>query len=263
LQDTDFVVVAGRPGMGKTALATNIAFNVAKHEHPVGFFSLEMSAEQLATRVLAQLTGVASHDIRRGKIDEYKFGKLNDSAFELSGMPFYIDETSGISIAQLVTRARRMKRQYGIELVVVDYLQLLHGSNRRENRVQEITEITTQLKSLAKEIRVPVLGVSQLSRSVEHRDDKRPQLSDLRESGSIEQDADVVTFVFREEYYLLACEPDVKQTEAHAKWLVDMNAAKGKADLLVSKHRHGPTGVIKLQFDARFTRFSDLADERV
>ena len=219
LQSSDLIILAGRPGMGKTALATNIAYNVARawrgevradghidtvNGGIVGFFSLEMSAEQLATRIIAEQTGIPSSTIRRGGINERDFEKIKDVAIELQHLPFFIDETGGLSIAQLAARARRLKRQHGLDLLVIDYIQLLQGSTRRaqENRVQEVTEITTSLKALAKELNVPVVALSQFSRQVENRDDKRPQLSDLRESGSIEQDADVVMFVFREEYYL-------------------------------------------------------------
>ena len=204
--------------MGKTALATNIAFNVARAHRGevkadgktesvdggiVGFFSLEMSSEQLATRIIAEQSGVSSSRIRRGDISEQEFHLVSQAMREMQSVPFYIDPTGGLSIAQLTARARRLKRQKGLDLLVVDYLQLLSGAKtKNENRVQELTEITTGLKALAKELNVPILGLSQLSRQVEQRDDKRPQLSDLRESGSIEQDADVVLFVYREEYYL-------------------------------------------------------------
>ena len=219
LQPSDLIILAGRPGMGKTALATNIAYNVAKacasgevradghtatvNGGIVGFFSLEMSAEQLATRIIAEQTGIPSNKIRRGVIDEADFENIKDISIELQSLPFYVDETGGLSIGQLAARARRLKRQRGLDLLVIDYIQLLQGSTRRssENRVQEITEITTRLKALAKELNVPIVALSQLSRQVEAREDKRPQLADLRESGSIEQDADVVLFVFREEYY--------------------------------------------------------------
>src|SRR3954452_3500932 len=238
LQPSDLIIVAGRPGMGKTALATNIAFNIAQayvgEKQPdgavktlnggiVGFFSLEMSAEQLATRIIAEQSGVPSYKIRRGDIREDDFHKVTDAAREMQAIPFYIDQTGGISIAQLAARARRLKRQRGLDMLVIDYLQLLSGSNRKgENRVQELTEITTGLKALAKELSVPVVALSQLSRQVENRDDKRPQLSDLRESGSIEQDADVVLFVYREEYYLKNKEPK-PGTEEYFKWQSDMD----------------------------------------
>jgi replicative DNA helicase len=280
LQPSDLIIVAGRPGMGKTALATNIAYNVA-HAYRgevqpdgsmatvnggiVGFFSLEMSAEQLATRIISERTEVPSSTIRRGGISETDFEKIKDVSIELQGLPFYVDETGGLSIAQLAARARRLKRQRGLDLLVIDYIQLLQGSQRRqsESRVQEVTEITTNLKALAKELNVPVIALSQLSRQVESRDDKRPQLSDLRESGSIEQDADVVLFVFREEYYLANKEPR-PGTEEHMKWQTEMDVVLGKAELIIGKQRHGPTGTVQVQFDARVTRFGDLSpDDRL
>src|SRR4051795_8925176 len=276
LQPSDLVIIAGRPGMGKTALATNIAFNVAKdyafEKQPdgshktvnggvVGFFSLEMSAEQLATRIVAEQSGVPSYRIRRGDITEPDFYKITDTARELQSIPFYIDQTGGISIAQLTARARRLKRQRGLDLLVVDYLQLLSGSSKKgDNRVQEMTEITTGMKALAKELNVPIIGLSQLSRQVENRDDKRPQLSDLRESGSIEQDADMVVFVFREEYYVKGKEP-APGTLEHNEWQSKMERVHGKAEVIVGKSRHGPTGTIQLAFQADVTRFTDLADE--
>jgi replicative DNA helicase len=276
LQRSDLVILAGRPGMGKTALATNIAYNVAKGWHGevrpdgrmetinggiVGFFSLEMSAEQLATRIISEQTEVPSYRIRRGEIDPTDFDRIAAMAREMEQIPLYIDETGGLSIAQLAARARRLKRQRGLDLLVVDYIQLLQGSTRRaqEGRVHEVTEITTGLKTLAKELNLPILALSQLSRQVENRDDKRPQLSDLRESGSIEQDADVVMFVFREEYYLKNKEPRAG-TEEHFKWLAEMEAVHGKAELILGKQRHGPTGTVQLHFDANVTRFADLAD---
>ncbi|MGD9542489.1 replicative DNA helicase [Methylocystis sp.] len=276
LQKSDLIIVAGRPGMGKTALATNIAFNVANayqfETEPdgshktvnggiVGFFSLEMSAEQLATRVIAEQSGVASYKIRRGDINEDDFRRIADAARHMQSIPFYIDQSGGISIAQLTARARRLKRQKGLDLLVVDYLQLLAGSrSRNDNRVQELTEITTGLKALAKELNVPIIALSQLSRQVESRDDKRPQLSDLRESGSIEQDADVVMFVFREEYYLRNREPR-EGTEEHIQWMAEMERAHGRAEAIIGKQRHGPTGTVQLAFEAEVTRFSNLADE--
>src|SRR6478609_1816588 len=276
LQRSDLVILAGRPAMGKTSLVTNIAFNIAKayegERQPdgtmktinggiVGFFSLEMSAEQLATRVIAEQSGVPSYKIRRGDMREDDFYKITEAAREMQSIPFYIDQTGGISIAQLTARARRLKRQRGLDVLVIDYLQLLSGSGKKgENRVQELTEITTGLKALAKELAVPVIALSQLSRQVESRDDKRPQLSDLRESGSIEQDADVVIFVYREEYYLKGKEPR-PGTEDHNKWQIEMEAMHGVAELIIGKQRHGPTGAVALQFDADVTRFSDRADE--
>jgi replicative DNA helicase len=262
--------------MGKTALATNIAYNIAKAHRAevqadgtmksvnggiVGFFSCEMSAEQLATRILAEQTSIASSSIRRGGITEADFEKIRDYSIELQSLPLYVDETGGLSISQLTARARRLKRQKGLDLIVVDYIQLLQGSGKRsDNRVQEVTEITTSLKALAKELNVPVIALSQLSRQVESRDDKRPQLSDLRESGSIEQDADVVMFVYREEYYLANKEPRVGTPE-YEKWQLDMSLVHGKAEVIIGKQRHGPTGTVELQFEGQFTRFSDLAQD--
>jgi replicative DNA helicase len=277
LQPSDLIIVAGRPGMGKTSLATNMAYNIARawrgdvrpdghietvNGGIVGFFSLEMSAEQLATRIISEQTEIPSYRIRRGEIDPADFDRIAAVAREMESIPLYIDETGGLAIAQLAARARRLKRQRGLDLLVIDYIQLLQGSTRRaaEGRVQEVTEITTGLKALAKELNVPILALSQLSRQVEARDDKRPQLSDLRESGSIEQDADVVLFVFREEYYLKNKEPRAG-TEEHFKWQTDMEAVHGKAELIIGKQRHGPTGTVPVQFKADVTRFSDLADE--
>jgi replicative DNA helicase len=278
LQSSDLIIVAGRPGMGKTALATNIAYNIANawqgEVRPdghittvnggiVGFFSLEMSAEQLATRIIAEQSGIPSSTIRRGGINERDFEKIKDVAVELQHLPMFIDETGGLTVAQLAARARRLKRQKGMDLLVIDYIQLLQGSSRRsqENRVQEVTEITTNLKALAKELNVPIMALSQLSRQVENRDDKRPQLSDLRESGSIEQDADVVMFVFREEYYLSNKEPR-PGTDEHIKWRTEMEQSHGRAEVIIGKQRHGPTGTVELQFEAEVTRFGNLAQER-
>jgi replicative DNA helicase len=281
LQHSDLIILAGRPGMGKTALATNIAYNVAKAFTPgdvrpdghtetlnggiVGFFSLEMSAEQLGTRIIAEQTKIPSNKIRRGGIEEVDFDTISNVAIELQKLPFYIDETGGLSIGQLAARARRLKRQHGLDLLVVDYLQLLQGSGRfSDSRVQEITDITTRLKALAKELKVPILALSQLSRQVEQRDDKRPQLSDLRESGSIEQDADVVLFVFREEYYHQMRKPSETNREKFAEWLAEGERVEGRAEVIIGKQRHGPTGTVELQFDAAVTRFANLADsERV
>jgi replicative DNA helicase len=278
LQPSDLIIVAGRPGMGKTALATNIAYNIARAHRGetrpdghietvnggiVGFFSLEMSAEQLATRIISERTGIPSSSIRRGGINETDFEKIKDVSIELQGLPFYVDETGGLSIAQLAARARRLKRQRGLDVLVIDYIQLLQGSQRKanESRVQEVTEITTNLKALAKELNVPIIALSQLSRQVESRDDKHPQLSDLRESGSIEQDADVVLFVFREEYYLANKEPR-PGTEEHLKWQTEMDLVMGKAELIIGKQRHGPTGTVQVQFEAHVTRFGDLASDQ-
>src|ERR1700691_175718 len=274
LQASDLVILAGRPGMGKTALATNIAFNVARafegRTRPdgtvettnggiVGFFSLEMSAEQLATRIIAEQSAVASYKIRRGDITEADFHHVADAVREMQQIPFYIDQTGGVSIAQLTARARRLKRQRGLDLLVVDYLQLLAGSkSRSENRVQELTEITTGLKALAKELNIPILACSQLSRQVEQRDDKRPQLSDLRESGSIEQDADVVMFVFRESYYKSRTEPR-EGTPEHLAWQEEMDRVRNLAEVIIGKQRHGPIGTVKMHFNEDLTKFSDLA----
>ena len=275
LQKSDLVILAGRPAMGKTSLATNIAFNVAKawrgevmpdgHTKTVdggivGFFSLEMSSEQLATRILAEQAEVSSSDIRRGRIHDNQFSKLVDVSNMMSRLPLYIDDTGGISVAQLAARARRLKRQKGLDFLVVDYLQLLSGSSRAasQNRVQELTEITTTLKALAKELEIPIVALSQLSRQVEARDDKRPQLADLRESGSIEQDADVVLFVYRDEYYLKNKEPK-EGTPEHLTWQGEMERVHGKAEVIIAKQRHGPTGTVQLSFEAQFTRFGNLA----
>ncbi|HEY5225264.1 MAG TPA: replicative DNA helicase, partial [Methylovirgula sp.] len=276
LQSSDLVIIAGRPGMGKTALATNIAFNIAKAYEStprpdgsletvnggiVGFFSLEMSAEQLATRIISEQAAVPSYKIRRGDISEAEFHRVAEAARDMQTIPFYIDQTGGISISQLTARARRLKRQRGLDLLVVDYLQLLSGSkNRSDNRVQELTEITTGLKALAKELSVPILALSQLSRQVENRDDKRPQLSDLRESGSIEQDADVVMFVYREEYYVKNKQPR-EGSEEFLAWQSTMEQVHGKAEVIIGKQRHGPTGTVELAFEAEMTRFSNLARE--
>ena len=277
LQPSDLVILAGRPGMGKTALATNIGYNVARAWVPgeprpdgqavtanggiVGFFSLEMSAEQLATRIIAEQTGIPSNQIRRGAIGEADFERIKDHSIELQHLPLFVDQTGGLSVAQLAARARRLKRQRGLDLLIIDYLQLLQGSTRRsqENRVQEITEITTKLKALAKELQVPIMALSQLSRQVESREDKHPQLSDLRESGSIEQDADVVLFVYREEYYHVMRKPLESDREKFAAWLADSDKYHGKAEVIIGKQRHGPTGTVELQFDGAITKFSSLA----
>lgn len=273
LQRSDLIILAGRPGMGKTSLATNFAFNIANVYRAeatengeneggiVGFFSLEMSSEQLATRIISEQTELSSSKIRRGEITEDEFSKLLHTVRRMQQIPLFIDQTGGISIAQLAARARRLKHQHGLDVLVIDYVQLMTGASRRasENRVQEITEITTGLKALAKELNVPIIALSQLSRQVESREDKRPQLSDLRESGSIEQDADVVLFVFREEYYVKNKEPKIG-TEEHLKWQADMEDVFGKAEVIIAKQRHGPTGAVKLAFQSEFTRFSDLVD---
>ena len=264
LHNQDLVIIGGRPSMGKTALATNIAFHAAKNiqdkglKSSVAFFSLEMSSEQLSTRILSEQSRIKSNDIRRGKISEEQFDKFIETSKNISELPLYIDETPAISIAAISNRARRIKRLFGCELVVVDYIQLMRATNiRNEGRVQEISEITQGLKAIAKELNVPVLAVSQLSRAVEQRDDKKPQLSDLRESGSIEQDADVVMFVYREAYYLERKEPRPATVE-HAEWQAKMNEISNLADIMIGKQRHGPTGNIKVEFESMFTKFRDI-----
>ncbi len=269
LQASDLIVLAGRPSMGKTALATNIAFHAAKahaqdsRDTPlnggvVGFFSLEMSAEQLAIRILAEESKVPSEKIRRGELSHGEFEKVALAAQDLASVPFYIDDTPALTIGALRTRARRLKRQHGLSFIIVDYLQLLNASgSRHDNRVLEISEITRGLKTLAKELNVPVVALSQLSRAVEQRDDKRPQLADLRESGTIEQDADVVLFIYREEYYLSRQQPP-EGSEKHAEWQTKMEQVHSIAEIIVSKQRHGPTGKLNLFFDGRFTKFADL-----
>ena len=263
LHKSDLIIIAGRPSMGKTALATNIAFNAAKKlqddgkKSSIAFFSLEMSSEQLSTRILAEQSRIKSNDIRRGRISEEQFDKFIETSKNISELPLYIDETPAISIAALSNRARRIKRLHGLNMVVVDYIQLMRASNFKDGRVQEISEITQGLKALAKELSVPVVALSQLSRAVEARDDKKPQLADLRESGSIEQDADVVMFVYREAYYLERKEPRPATVE-HAEWQAKMNEVSSLAEIIIGKQRHGPTGNIMLEFEAMFTKFKDI-----
>ncbi len=275
LHPSDLLILAGRPSMGKTSLATNIAFNIAKAykrgQRPdgsegavnggvVGFFSLEMSAEQLAARILSEAAEVPSENIRRGDMTEGEFRRFVEAAKALEACPLYIDDTPALPIAQVAARARRLKRTYGLDVLMVDYLQLLRGSSRgSENRVQEVSEITQGLKAIAKELNIPVVALSQLSRQVENREDKRPQLSDLRESGSIEQDADVVMFVFREEYYREREKPGDHDLEGMAKWQQVMEQVHGKAEVIIGKQRHGPIGSVDLSFEGRFTRFGNLA----
>ena len=283
LHDSDLIILAGRPGMGKTSLVTNIAFNAADRLRRdmadgitlkdsvgagVAFFSLEMSADQLATRILAEQSGISSEALRMGRISREDFQQLSFASQRLAELPLYIDDTPALTIGSLRARARRLKRRHDIGLIIVDYLQLLQGSGRSDNRVNEISEISRGLKTLAKELSVPVIALSQLSRAVEQRDDKRPMLSDLRESGSIEQDADMVWFVFREDYYVAAKEPkqpqgndDPKVQEAHAAWQAEMERVYGLAELIVAKQRHGSTGKVRLRFESRITRFSDLAPD--
>jgi replicative DNA helicase len=278
LHKSDLVIVAGRPGMGKSSLATNIGFAAAKRllqdqedgieptrsaGAAVALFSLEMSADQLATRVLAEQSGISSENLRMGRISQSEFRSLARAAAELQSLPLYIDDTPGLTIAALRARARRLKRQKGIGMVIVDYLQLLQGTGKGsagDNRVQEISEISRGLKQLAKELDLPVIALSQLSRAVEQREDKRPQLSDLRESGSIEQDADIVLFIYREDYYLASRQPADDHPEID-KWREEMARVYGLAEVIVAKQRHGSTGKVRLKFDSRITKFSDLVDE--
>lgn len=282
LHKSDLIILAARPGMGKTALATNIAFETAlrfqrdKDDEieesigaPVAFFSLEMSADQLATRILSERSRISSEKLRKGQISQEEFRNLARAAAELESLPFYIDDTPGLTIAALRTRARRLKRQRGISMVVVDYLQLLQGSGKaNDNRVNEISEISRGLKTLAKELEVPVLALSQLSRAVEQREDKKPQLSDLRESGSIEQDADIVLFIYREDYYHGFAEPPMitersspEEREKRSAWELKNQEVAGQAQVIIAKQRHGATGTVTLRFDREFTRFSDMAYE--
>ncbi len=273
LHPSDLLILAGRPSMGKTALATNIAFHAARtvedieanRNHIVAFFSLEMSSEQLATRILAEQTQIPSERIRRGELSNDDFERLVVVSQELERLPLFIDDTPALSIAALRTRARRLKRNSGLSMIVVDYLQLMHGSSsaRNENRVQELSEITRGLKTVAKELDVPVVALSQLSRAVENRDDKRPQLADLRESGSIEQDADVVMFVYRDEYYLARKEPR-EGTPEHVTWQEEMDKVHNLAEVIVGKQRHGPIGKVTLRFEGETTRFSNyVADDHL
>ena len=266
LHKSDLVILAGRPGMGKTALATNIAYHAAQNlmarqeKSSIAFFSLEMSSEQLSTRILSEQARIKSDDIRRGKVTESEINRYIETSRNIYNLPLYIDETPAITISTLSNRARRIKRLFGLSLIVVDYIQLMRApssNNRGDNRVQEVSEITQGLKALAKELKVPVLALSQLSRAVESRDDKKPQLSDLRESGSIEQDADVVMFVYREAYYLENKQPKLGSIE-HAEWQSKMNDVNGLADIILGKQRHGPTGTVKVEFEGIYTKFKDL-----
>jgi replicative DNA helicase len=268
LQPSDLLILAARPGMGKTSLAVNIAYNAAaayaksggKEGGRVGVISLEMSSDQLASRLLCDLAEMPFDRLRRGDFNAEEFRGLAEAANKLSQIPLYIDDTPAQSITAVRTRARRMKRKHGLELLIVDYLQLLRGSGSKqsENRVLEVSEITRGLKAIAKELAIPVMALSQLSRGVESREDKRPQLSDLRESGSIEQDADVVMFIYRDEYYLQSKQPTDDNAEAMAKWQEQMDKAYNKAEIIIAKQRHGPTGTETLFFEGQFTRFRDL-----
>ena len=264
LHKSDLVIIAGRPSMGKTALATNIAYHAAKNifekneKSSVAFFSLEMSSEQLSTRILSEQSRIQSNDIRRGRASEEQLNRFIETSRNIYDLPLYIDETPAITISTMSNRARRIKRLFGLSLIVVDYIQLMKTNAKKyEGRVQELSEITQGLKALAKELSVPVLALSQLSRAVEQRDDKIPQLSDLRESGSIEQDADVVMFVYREQYYLEKKEPKQGSIE-HAEWQSKMNDIYGLADIIIGKQRHGPTGNVQVEFEGQYTKFKDL-----
>ena len=273
LHRSDLLILAGRPSMGKTSLATNVAFNIAKAYRKgqlpdgsegavnggvVGFYSLEMSAEQLAARILSEAAEVPSEQIRRGDMTEAEFRRFVEAAKALEACPLYIDDTPALPISQLAARARRLKRTHGLDVLIVDYLQLVRPASSKDSRVNEVSEITQGLKAIAKELDIPVIALSQLSRQVESRDDKRPQLSDLRESGSIEQDADVVMFVFREEYYKEREKPGDHDLEAMAKWQEEMERLHGRAEVIIGKQRHGPIGTVQLSFEGRFTRFGNL-----
>ncbi|MEE9434289.1 MAG: replicative DNA helicase [Sphingorhabdus sp.] len=279
LHKSDLVIIAGRPGMGKSSLATNIAFNAARRwvqerkdeieedkgaGAKVAIFNLEMSADQLATRILAEQSGISAELLRMGKISREDFRQLSRASRELQDLPLFIDDTPALTIAALRTRARRLQRRHGVGLIIVDYLQLLQGSGRgsNDNRVNEISEISRGLKTLAKELNVPVIALAQLSRAVEQREDKRPLLSDLRESGSIEQDADMVWFIYREDYYEANKQPDPSDEMAHAQWVEKMEQVHGISELIIAKQRHGSTGKVRMKFEAKITKFSDLADEQ-
>ncbi|WP_372602825.1 replicative DNA helicase [Actibacterium sp.] len=273
LHKSDLLILAGRPSMGKTSLATNIAYNIAKTYKRgtlpdgsegavsggvVGFYSLEMSAEQLAGRILAEASEISSHKIRQGDMTEEEFRRFVEAAKQLEACPLFIDDTPALPISQLAARARRLKRTHGLDVLIVDYLQLVRPATAKDSRVNEVSEITQGLKAIAKELEIPVIALSQLSRAVESREDKRPQLSDLRESGSIEQDADVVMFVYRGEYYKEREKPGDENMDAMAKWMEEMDRLHGKAEVIIGKQRHGPIGTIELSFEAQFTRFGNL-----
>jgi replicative DNA helicase len=279
LHPSDLLILAGRPSMGKTSLATNIAFNIARSYRRgirpdgtegtveggvVGFFSLEMSAEQLAARILSEVTELPSDEVRRGKLHDADMRRIIEAAAEIGNARLHIDDTPALSIAQVAARARRLKRTSGLDVLIIDYLQLLRGNGGRgnDNRVQEVSEITQGLKAIAKELAIPVVALSQLSRQVEQREEKRPQLSDLRESGSIEQDADVVMFVYREEYYREREKPGEHDADAMLKWQENMARVANIAEVIIGKQRHGPIGTVELRFDGRFTRFSNLEHHR-
>ncbi len=274
LHPSDLLILAGRPSMGKTSLATNIAFHIAKtykkgirHDGlegaidggVVGFFSLEMSADQLAARVLSEAARIPSEKIRRGELDEVEFRRFVEAAKELEKCPLYIDDSAALPISTLAARARRLKRRHGLDVLIIDYLQLVRPATAKDNRVNEVSEITQGLKAIAKELQIPVIALSQLSRQVESREDKRPQLSDLRESGSIEQDADVVMFVYRADYYKEREKPGEHELDKMLAWQDEMSKMQGKAEVIVGKQRHGPIGSIDLSFEPQFTKFGNLA----
>jgi replicative DNA helicase len=274
LHNSDLLIIAGRPSMGKTSLATNIAYNIAKAYKKgirtdgsegavsggvVGFFSLEMSAEQLASRILSEAAEVESQRIRSGDMSESEFRRFVEAAKSLESSPLFIDDTAALPISTLSARARRLKRTHGLDVLIIDYLQLVRPASAKDNRVNEVSEITQGMKAIAKELDIPVIALSQLSRQVESRDDKRPQLSDLRESGSIEQDADCVMFVYRGEYYKEREKPAEHELEKMASWQAEMEELMGKAEVIIGKQRHGPIGSVDLAFEGKFTRFSDLA----
>ena len=274
LHPSDLIILAGRPSMGKTSLATNVAFNIAKAYRRgmkpngeegtldggvVGFYSLEMSAEQLAARILSEAAEIPSEQIRKGDMTEGEFRQFVEAAKSLESCPLYIDDTPALPISQLAARARRLKRTHGLDVLIIDYLQLVRPASAKDSRVNEVSEITQGMKAIAKELDIPVIALSQLSRQVENRDDKRPQLSDLRESGSIEQDADVVMFVFREEYYKEREKPGDHDLEKMAQWQEEMERLHGRAEVIIGKQRHGPIGTVDLSFEGRFTKFGNLA----
>jgi replicative DNA helicase len=273
-QNSDLIILAGRPSMGKTALATNLALNCCKAlldnqkqnqektKKSIAFFSLEMSSEQIASRIISMISAVSTSKLRTGHLTEDEFKDIVQATKELQNLEFYIDETPSLSISALRTRARRLKRQNNLGMIFIDYLQLMRASSgtKDQNRVQEISEITQGLKAIAKELNVPVLALSQLSRAVEQREDKRPLLSDLRESGSIEQDADIVMFIYREDYYLYRKKPQ-EGTDLYEKWQHDMENVRNTTEVIVSKHRNGPIGTVKLHFDSQYTRFTNFYNE--
>ncbi len=277
LHPSDLLILAGRPSMGKTALATNIAYNIAKNYKKgtkpdgsigavqggvVGFYSLEMSSEQLASRILSEAAEIESQRIRSGDMSEEEFRRLVEAAKTLESCPLFIDDTAALPISQLAARARRLKRTHGLDVLIIDYLQLVRPASAKDSRVNEVSEITQGLKAIAKELNIPVIALSQLSRQVENREDKRPQLSDLRESGSIEQDADIVMFVYRGEYYKEREKPADHEADKMMTWQAEMEELHGKAEVIIGKQRHGPIGTVSLAFEGRYTRFTDLAPSR-